>query len=360
MRRPAQRADEVRPREGARRAAAVRRRSPTRRAGRASSRSCSSRTSSAQNIQRAVPRHATSRARIFPHHPRHRHGDRGGRGRRPARDRGPQPQAAALRRPVAARRSKPTCRGACSNILVENFEVERGRRRAHAPIAWASATGCELHAAASPELKDAPFSPRDSVAARRGSRAIFDADPLPGSSSSTTRSSRSRRSRRFLRAAVNDPHVVAIKMTLYRIGQNSPLVDLLIEAAEAGKQVAVLVELKARFDERNNIALGEPAGSGRHPRRVRPRQPEDPLQAVPGRPQGSRRHPALRAHRHGQLQPRSPAQIYTDFGLLHRRSEQIVDDVSEVFNYLTGYSNQKVVPGAAGRAGRAAHRASRR
>ena len=103
--------------------------------------------------------------------------------------------------------------------------------------------------------------------------------------------------------------------------------------------MAVLVELKARFDERNNIAVGQAAGVGRHPRRLRPGQPEDALQAVPGRAPGARRHPALRAHRHRQLQPRSPSQIYTDLGLF-TADPQIVDDVSEVFNYLTGYSNQ--------------------
>src|SRR5687767_6864117 len=143
----------------------------------------------------------------------------------------------------------------------------------------------------------------------------------------------------FLRAAVKDPHVIAIKMTLYRIGVNSPLIPLLIEAAEGGKQVAVLVELKARFDERNNILWAKQLEA--HGIHVVYGFPDvkvhGKLCLVVRQEQGGIQryvHTAT-GNYNGET-----AKVYTDIGLF-TTDPDIVADTSEVFNYLTGYSNQK-------------------
>ena len=133
--------------------------------------------------------------------------------------------------------------------------------------------------------------------------------------------------------------MVAIKMTLYRIGQNSPLVDLLIEAAEEGKQVAVLVELKARFDERNNIAWAnrlESAGIHVVYGLVNLKTHCKLCLVVRKEADGIRRY----AHVGTGNYNAATSQIYTDLGLF-TSDAQIVDDVTQVFNYLTGYSHKK-------------------
>jgi polyphosphate kinase len=143
----------------------------------------------------------------------------------------------------------------------------------------------------------------------------------------------------FLRAAVESPQVITIKITLYRIGANSPLVDLLIEAAERGKQVAVLVELKARFDERNNIAWAERLeAAGIHVvyglmnLKVHCKQCLVVRQEADG------------IHRYAHIATgnynRKTSEVYTDLGLF-TADEQILDDITEVFNSLTGYSNRR-------------------
>jgi polyphosphate kinase len=140
----------------------------------------------------------------------------------------------------------------------------------------------------------------------------------------------------FLKAAVRDPHVVTIKLTLYRVGNDSPLIDLLEAAAEAGKQVAVLVELKARFDERNNIAWAtrlEAAGVHVVYGLVNLKTHCKLCLVVRKEPEGIRRY----AHVGTGNYNASTSRVYTDLALVTARPG-IVEDVTNVFNYLTGYS----------------------
>ena len=142
----------------------------------------------------------------------------------------------------------------------------------------------------------------------------------------------------FLRAAATDPNVVAIKQTLYRIGRDSPLIPLLIEARDDDTQVAVLVELKARFDEENNISWAEElerhgvhvayglAGLKTHCKATL---------VVRREPSGLRRYVHLATGNYNA----STARLYEDFGYLTAR-EDIGADVSDLFNVLTGFAQQ--------------------
>ena len=221
------------------------------------------------------------------------------------------------------------------DILIENFEIERDvvvRSSTRLGFAdWMALTNVER-----PKLKDTPVVSR-ALWHRQDADGIFEhikyRDTLlhhPFDSFAAFEA--------FLDAAVDDAHVVAIKMTLYRVGNKSPLVERLMAAAEAGKQVAVLVELKARFDERSNIGWAS-------------RLEEAGVHVVYGlmnlkthcklclviRKEGD----AIQRYVHigtGNYN-RATAQVYTDFGLFTANA-RIAADASELFNYLTGYSKQ--------------------
>ena len=221
-------------------------------------------------------------------------------------------------------------------ILLENFEVE-DEVVERTPGRMGYGHWLQLMRLHRPRLKDAPFSPRP-LWSKDNLDSIFDdlreRDYLvhhPFDSFASVES--------FLRAAVDDPHVIAIKMTLYRIGSNSPLVDMLIAAAEAGKQVAVLVELKARFDERNNIVWAnrmEAAGIHVVYGMVNLKTHCKLCLVV------RQEHERIRRYVHvgtGNYN-RSTAHVYTDLGLF-TTNPAVISEVSDVFNYLTGYSSKK-------------------
>jgi polyphosphate kinase len=143
----------------------------------------------------------------------------------------------------------------------------------------------------------------------------------------------------FIRAAALDPNVVAIKICLYRTGAQSEIAEVLRQAGEMGKQVTVLIELKARFDEENNIEWAQRLErSGVHVVYGLIGLKTHCKLSLVVRREGE----TLRRYVHiatGNYNPASSAN-FTDFGIF-TADEAIGEDATEFFNYLTGYSSQK-------------------
>lgn len=140
----------------------------------------------------------------------------------------------------------------------------------------------------------------------------------------------------FIRQASADPDVLAIKQTLYRVSGNSPIIASLAQAAENGKQVSVLVELKARFDEENNIVWAkklEKAGCHVIYGLVGLKTHSKIALVVRREEDGIRRYVHLGTGNYND----STAKLYTDLGIF-TCSEAIGEDATAVFNMLSGYS----------------------
>ena len=144
---------------------------------------------------------------------------------------------------------------------------------------------------------------------------------------------------KFVKDAANDPKVLAIKQTLYRVSGNSPIIAALAQAAENGKQVSVLVELKARFDEENNIIWAkmlEKAGAHVIYGLVGLKTHSKITLVVRREEDGIRRYVHLATGNYND----STAKLYTDCGIF-TCDERFGEDATAVFNMLSGYSEPK-------------------
>lgn len=221
-------------------------------------------------------------------------------------------------------------------ILIENLEVDRNDIYVlEAPLGISNLMG--LYGIDRIDLKDIPFKPAiPSPLPTDEETNIFDVikrgDILvhhPYDSFSPVID--------YLRAAARDPDVLAIKQTLYRVGKKPPVVDALLEAAENGKQVAVLVELKARFDEESNITWAKTLErEGVHVVYGLLGLKTHSKVALVVRKEGDgiRRYLHMATGNYNSV----TAQLYEDIGMF-TCDEELGADATDLFNYLTGYSS---------------------
>lgn len=222
------------------------------------------------------------------------------------------------------------------DILKTNLEIEDGAvYRVEGPLSLSRLK--HIAALDRPDLKDSPFTPAQPLVTnededifsviRRGEVLLhhpFDSfQPVV----------------EFLRSAARDPNVLAIKMTLYRVGPNAPVVEALLDANARGKQVAVLVELKARFDEESNIEWAKALErEGVHVVYGLVGVKVHCKLAMAVRREG----PAIRRYVHMSTGNYNAvtAHLYTDLGLF-TCNEEFGAASTDLFNYLTGYSARK-------------------
>jgi polyphosphate kinase len=222
------------------------------------------------------------------------------------------------------------------DILIENLEVDRDDvYQMNGPLAFARLR--HLGSIDRPELKYPPFVPgipsalepdedADDIFAAIRRQDILLQHPFDSFQPVVS----------FLQQAARDPAVLAIKITLYRVGRNAPVVENLLKAVENDKQVAALVELKARFDEESNIEWA----------RALEREGVHVVYGLQGlkvhckvalvvRQEGNliRRYIHLSTGNYNAI----TSQLYTDFGMF-TCDEEVGADCTDLFNFLTGYS----------------------